>query len=99
MSVDSEINEVRVVRQNGFSIGYNAAEDYSRVYTFDLVGIAVDGVTQTSQPINFNLNFDCCYEPTVITAPVTLDSVTDYSYNIGDPKLTIRIVDADDINS
>lgn len=58
-------------------------------------GLAMDGLTPIQYPLFFNIKMNCCYYPTVITAPVTLDGLTMYSYTIGDPSMLIKLVNSD----
>lgn len=92
VSVDSQLNQVQVFRHNGYSEGFDASFGYPKLFDFQLNGISVDGSAVTAQPVNFQLSFDCCYMPTVVTPPVTQDGQTSYTYKIGDAALEIQLV-------
>ena len=58
-------------------------------------GLAMDGSTQIEKALNFNIKINCCYYPTVITAPVTEDGMIYYGYKIGDLPRSIKLINSD----
>ena len=79
---------IRWGAKSGQTSGYKPEQE-QRTYPIVVKGTLADEEMTQKNVFEFKLKIDCCYYPTVISAPMT-DSAT-YEYNVGDPKLEIML--------